>query len=152
MTDGMYRHVVAAPTSTPTPRRVPTGRRLRLALAIDALAVVVFVIIGRRSHDEGSALGGIVAVSAPFLLALGVAWLASGRLRRHRSATSLISAIDVRFGLYVWAVTVVLGLAARRFLFARSTASSFAVVATIVLGLFLVGWRAIAGAVARRQA
>jgi hypothetical protein len=142
-----YRHVVAAPTSTPTPRRTPIDRRGPLVLAVDALAVVVFVIIGRRSHDEGSALGGIVAVSAPFLLALGVAWLAGGRWRRSAN-----SAMDVRFGLCVWAVTVILGLLARRFLFARSTAASFVVVASIVLGLFLVGWRAVAAAVARRRA
>ena len=143
----MYRRGVAAPasTSTSTPRRAPADRRLPFALAIDALAVVVFVVIGRRSHDEGSALGGIVAVSAPFLLALGVAWLAGGRLRLRRSA------IDVRFGLYVWAVTVVLGLLARRFLLARSTAASFVVVASIVLAVFLVGWRAIAAVAARRR-
>ena len=141
----MYRLVVAAPTSTSTPRRAPTDRRLPLALAIDALAVVVFVVIGRRSHDEGSALGGIVAVSAPFLLGLGVAWLTGGPLRPHRSA------IDVRFGVYVWAVTVVLGLLARRFLLARSTAASFVVVASIVLAVFLVGWRAVATVVARRR-
>jgi len=119
-----------------------------LALALDALAVVVFVVIGRRSHDEGSALGGIVAVSAPFLLALGVAWLAGGRLRVRLRR----SVIDVRFGVYVWAVTVVFGLLARRFVFTRSTAASFVVVASIVLAVFLIGWRAVAAAVARRRA
>jgi uncharacterized membrane protein len=143
----LYRRVVAAPTSTPSspaPRRVTTDRWLALVLAIDALAVVVFVIIGRRSHDEGSALGGIAAVSAPFLLALGIAWIAGWPLRQ--------SAADVRFGIYVWVVTAVLGLLARRFAFARSTAASFIVVASIVLAVFIVGWRAaVAAVVARRR-
>jgi uncharacterized membrane protein len=122
----------------------PGDDRSMAGVGVDALAVVVFVIIGRRSHDEGSALGGIAAVSAPFLLALGIAWIAGWPLRQ--------SAADVRFGIYVWVVTAVLGLLARRFAFARSTAASFIVVASIVLAVFIVGWRAaVAAVVARRR-
>ena len=36
---------------------------------------MVFVVIGRRSHDEGSAVAGVLETAAPFLIGVGAAWL-----------------------------------------------------------------------------
>ena len=48
------------------------------AAALDAASIVVFVAIGRRSHDEdGNAVVGVLQVAAPFVIALLVAWLAA---------------------------------------------------------------------------
>jgi hypothetical protein len=110
--------------------------RPALAAAVDAVLVVVFVAIGRGSHDEGSAVGGTARVSAPFLIALALAWLLA-RNRWDRSAR-------VPFGVHVWGVTVVVGMLVRRTAFDRGTAPSFVVVTAIVLGVFLLGWRALA--------
>ncbi len=99
---------------------------------VDIIAVVLFVAIGRRNHDEGTAIDGIATVAAPFLIALVVAWLSS---RAWRSPGSM------RTGVIVWLVTVFGGLELRRFVFDRGIATPFVIVATLVLGVFIVGGR-----------
>jgi hypothetical protein len=94
--------------------------------------VVLFVAIGRRNHDEGTAIDGIATVAAPFLIALVVAWLSS---RAWRTPGSM------RTSLIVWLVTVFGGLELRHFVFDRGTATPFVIVATLVLGAFIVGGR-----------
>ena len=94
--------------------------------------MVLFVAIGRRNHDEGAAIDGIATVAAPFLIALVVAWLAS---RAWRTPGSM------RTSLIVWLVTVFGGLELRHLVFNRGTATPFVIVATLVLGAFIVGGR-----------
>ena len=110
-------------------------RRVAWSAAADIIAVVLFVVIGRRSHDEGSAVAGVARVAAPVLIALAIAWV---------SARAWLAPMSARTGIAVWSITVVVGLVLRRFAFDRGTAVSFMIVAAIVLGVFLVGWRAIA--------
>jgi hypothetical protein len=112
---------------TPTDRRTVT-----LAAALDAVAVLVFVVVGRRNHDEGSALGGIVETALPFLIGLGVGWLV---VRAWRRPATIFT------GLIVWPVTVLVGMVARRTLFDDGTATSFVVVTTLFLGACFLGWR-----------
>ena len=94
--------------------------------------MVVFVAIGRRNHDESTAIDGIATVAAPFLIALAVAWLSS---RAWRTPGSM------RTSLIVWLVTVFGGLELRHFVFDRGTATPFVIVATLVLGVLIVGGR-----------
>ena len=107
-------------------------RRVAWSAAADIITVVVFVVIGRRSHDEGSAVAGVAKVAAPFLIALAIAWL---------SARAWLAPTTARTGIAVWSITGVVGLVLRRFVFDRGTAVSFMIVAAIVLGFLLVGWR-----------
>lgn len=94
--------------------------------------MVLFVAIGRRNHDEGTAIDGIATVAAPFLIALAIAWLTSRAWRTPGSwRTSVI----------VWLITVFGGLELRHFVFDRGTATPFVIVATLVLGAFIVGGR-----------
>ena len=117
------------------------GRRVVLAAAVDIVAVVVFVAAGRRSHDEGgSVVTGTLGVAAPFLIALGLGWLAARAWRRP---------FELSTGALVWVVTVVVGMLLRRVVFDRGTAMSFVVVATVVTGVLLLGWRAVAGRISR---
>lgn len=104
-------------------------------LLLDAALVVGFAALGRRSHDEGIALAGVLEVAAPFLIALGLGWLAA---RAWRAPAALST------GVVVWAVTVVAGLALRNLVFDRGTAASFMIVAAVTLGALLLGWRAAA--------
>jgi hypothetical protein len=102
------------------------------AACVDIIAVVLFVAIGRRNHDEGTAIDGIATVAAPFLIALVIAWLSS---RAWRTPDLM------RTSLIVWLVTVFGGLELRHFVFDRGTATPFVIVATLVLGAFIVGGR-----------
>lgn len=116
-----------------------SNRVVASAAAADVVAVLVFVALGRRSHDEpGNAVVGALRVAAPFLIALGVAWLVTRAWRRP---------IAIVTGLMIWPITVALGMVLRRTVFDRGTAASFIVVATIATGVLLVGWRLAAGRV-----
>jgi hypothetical protein len=107
-------------------------RRVVIAAIADAVAIVVFVAIGRRSHEEGSAIGGIAAVAAPFLIALVVGWVA---------ARAWIHPMEIASAFVIWPVTVAVGMVLRGLVFDRGTALPFIIVATLVTGVFLVGWR-----------
>ncbi len=122
-----------------------TNRRAAIALAIDVVLVVVFVAIGRRNHHEDEGLSGVLGVAGPFLIGLAVGWLVAwlGTKDAVRAPMAL------RTGLVIWPCTVVVGLLLRRFAFDRGIATAFIIVATLTLGLFLLGWRAIAKAVGR---
>ena len=95
---------------------------------VDVVAVVVFVAVGRRNHEEGTAIPGVVSVAAPFLIALGTSWVGLRTwnepfTRRSWAAT--------------WAITVIVGLLLRRLVFDRGIATPFIIVATITLGVLL---------------
>jgi hypothetical protein len=126
-----------------TVRVLSTARRtVFLAAALDAAAVVVFVAVGRRNHDEGSALGGIVETAAPFLIGLAVAWLTT---RAWKRPASLLT------GLAVWPITVLVGMVVRRTVFDEGTATSFVIVATLFLGACFLGWRVARSATLTRR-
>jgi chromate transport protein ChrA len=107
-------------------------RRVPLAVGIDVFSVTLFVAIGRREHERGSAITGLIETAAPFLLALALAWVL---LRAWRRPT------DWRTGLGIWAITLVAGMVLRNIVFGDGTATSFVIVAAAFLALFLVGWR-----------
>ena len=115
---------------------------MAVAAACDVVAVLLFVTLGRRSHDEGgNVVAGVVSVAAPFLIALAVGWVAAQAWR---------APIAWRTGLVVWPVTVAVGMVLRRFAFDRGTATSFIVVASVATGLLLLGWRLVARRVIAR--
>ncbi|HEX2300673.1 MAG TPA: DUF3054 domain-containing protein [Pseudonocardiaceae bacterium] len=108
------------------------------AVVADLAAVLVFAAAGRRTHAHPEALLGLLSTAGPFLVGLAASWLLARAWRRP---------LDLRTGLVVWPVTVVVGLAVRAG-FTGRLPLSFAVVVVVVLGLLLLGWRA-AVAVAR---
>lgn len=103
-----------------------------VALLADVAGVVVFAAIGRAGHDESGGLAALWATAWPFLAGVGLGWLAS---RAWRSALAMMPT-----GIAVWLSSVVTGMLLRGFTGA-GTAPSFIAVATVVLALFLVGWR-----------
>jgi len=118
-------------------------RRLQLALGIDVFSVTLFVAIGRREHEQGSAISGLIETAAPFLLALALGWIV---LRAWQRPT------DWRTGIGIWAVTLIVGMLLRKLVFDAGTATSFIVVAAAFLALFLVGWRVAYALIERRSA
>lgn len=112
------------------------------AFLLDAVLIVGFAALGRRSHEEATGAGAILEVAAPFLIALVVGWLVARAWR-----TPLAPAT----GVVVWLVTVALGMALRSLVFDRGIAPTFIVVALLTLGLLLVGWRLLAARLVTRR-
>ncbi|HNV10344.1 MAG TPA: DUF3054 domain-containing protein [Propionibacteriaceae bacterium] len=111
------------------------------ALFIDLVLVVVFAGIGRASHNE-DVFSGLLDTALPFLVAGGIAWVVL--LVRRRPAADLWS------GVFVWWVTAMGGLILRVAMDV-SARWPFWVVTILVLGVFLVGWRLLAGLILKRR-
>lgn len=120
-------------------------KKYSLALLIDIVLVVVFCAIGRSSHDETNALTGLLTTAWPFLAGLAVGWIATVGLYREKFDAYLL----VPTGVIVWIATVAVGMLLR-VVSGQGTAFSFVIVASTVLAVFLIGWRAIAR-VARKR-
>jgi hypothetical protein len=110
-------------------------------MLVDAVCVVAFCIIGRRSHAEGLTVAGVAETAWPFLTGTALGWLVIRGWRRPTSPTST--------GLAVWLTTVVVGMALRK-VSGQGTAISFVVVASLVTAALLLGWRGVVAALARR--
>lgn len=119
------------------------GRPWLAALSIDAAAIVVFVTGGRETHEETDGVLDALGVAAPFFIGLlvGAALIALGR----------IWALSLWGGLVSAASTVVVGMLLRHFAWDRGTATSFIVVASLVLGVAMLGWRALWAMTTRRR-
>ena len=116
-------------------------RRTVVAALTDIVAIIVFVAIGRRNHNEGEAVDAILTVATPFLIALAVGWVAAGAWKRP---------MQVETAFVIWPITVAIGMVLRNLVFDRGTALPFIIVATVVTGVFLVGWRMLAAVAERR--
>lgn len=113
------------------------------AFIVDAVLVLIFAVIGRSSHDEDPA--GFLLTAWPFLVALLVGHVLAAMIgQRPRRPWSLLS------GIVIWVVTVAGGILLR--LSTGDTAEvPFIIVATLVLGVFIVGWRALTALLRRRR-
>ena len=128
-------------TTQDAPRARSSSRTTALAFVADLLVVLVFVAIGRRNHAEGVTAAGVVATAWPFAAGTTVGWAAA---RAWRAPTSALAS-----GVPVWVTTIAVGMVLRR-VSGEGTPISFVIVASVFLGTFLVGWRAVAGWLRRR--
>jgi peptidoglycan/LPS O-acetylase OafA/YrhL len=110
------------------------------AATIDAVAVAIFVVIGRASHDHGESPAGIVSTLWPFACGVAVGWLLV-RLARRPPAS-------IWSGVVVCVATVAVGMVLR-VVAGQGTAAAFIVVATAFLGAAMVGGRLAARLAAR---
>jgi FtsH-binding integral membrane protein len=117
-------------------------RSVRLAVVLDCCCVLLFVVIGRASHTQGESLAGIASTAWPFLAGLAGGWLAARTWRRPMRLWP--------GGVGAWLGAVALGMVLR-VVAGQGTAFAFVVVALVFLGLFLLGWRALAQVAARRR-
>jgi hypothetical protein len=122
-------------------QRTTSGVRRWTELGADLIGVLVFATVGRRSHAEGLTAQGVLATAAPFVAGLAAGWVVARGWRAPAKAWPT--------GVTVWLVTVIGGMLGRR-LAGEGTAPSFVVVATIFLGLALLGRRVLLAARHRR--
>ncbi|MBK0419372.1 DUF3054 domain-containing protein [Leucobacter sp. CSA1] len=116
-------------------RTAPKPPIIAFALVADALFVVLFAALGRSSHAREATFVGLVETAWPFLVGLAVVWLAA---RVWRAPLRI-----VRSGVPLWVGTVAIGMLLRA-LTGAGTAMPFVIVATVSVGVFLLGWRGIA--------
>ncbi|MEO8827103.1 DUF3054 domain-containing protein [Lapillicoccus sp.] len=127
--------------SRPQPIR---GMSVVAAGVLDTVVILVFAAVGRATHDETNPVLGVLATAWPFLVGAAAGWaLVHGRSLRWPTR--------VGTGIPVWVCAVVLGMLLR-VVTGGGTAFSFVVVATLVLGVLLLGWRVLAVRVRPRLA
>jgi hypothetical protein len=106
----------------------------RAWIALDVLAVALFVGIGRAAHTRGLSLVGFASTAWPFASGLVAGWLV---LRAwHLSGRSM------RGGVTICVSTVTVGMVLRA-VSGQGTAVAFVFVAFGFLGLAMLGWRLI---------
>jgi hypothetical protein len=112
------------------------------AFAADLAFVALFAAVGRRNHAEGLSIGGVAETAWPFLAGTVVGWLISRAWRRPAAV--------VPTGVIIWVCTVAVGMLLRKAT-SEGTAASFITVATLTIGLLLLGWRAAVTRVSGRR-
>lgn len=111
-----------------------------IAVAVDVLLVVLFCVIGRRSHEE-AVFAGLLHTVWPFATGLAVGWLAAVVLDRRRPGGEPFDGTRLwPTGVLIWASTLLVGMVLR-VVAGQGTAAGFIVVAGVVLAVFLLGWR-----------
>jgi hypothetical protein len=110
----------------------PRASVITTAALVDAAFVVVFVVIGRRSHAEGLDLPGIAQTAWPLLIALAAGWLVA-RAWRHPLTVWPTAVV-------IWVTTVIGGMLLRT-VSGQGIELAFVIVAATVLAVFLLGWR-----------
>lgn len=122
--------------------RNAAGKIIAYAAAADIILVLIFAATGRASHAEDQPLLGVLTTAWPFLSALALGWVVS----RSWRAPLLVWPN----GVSIVAITVAGGMALR-IASGRTAELPFIIVATIVLAIFLLGHRLVAGLVVRRR-
>jgi len=107
---------------------------------LDLSVVVSFVVIGRDTHGFSIDWGATLEVALPFLLALSVG---------IGIVMAFMDPIGWLAGLVIAAVTVVGGLAFRKYVFDGGTATTFVVLTAAWMTAWMVGWRLVAWLVSR---
>jgi len=128
----------AGPGVTPTilSCRISVEDVFRLWVAIDLLAVLVFVAIGRSVHDHGINGAGLASTVWPFIVGLSIGWLvviALGRVGTSLSDGVIVAVTTVAVGMILRAVA------------GQGVAFAFILVALGFLGAFMLGGRAVLG-------
>lgn len=100
----------------------------------DMAVLVVFVVVGRRSHHEDAGFAGFLRVWWPFATALLVAGLATGLWRAPLAWGRAV---------VTWLVTVALGMILRIVFEGRDFKLAFTIVTLAFVGAGMLGWRTI---------
>lgn len=135
-----------APHNASSPA-TPAPTSSALAPALDLLALLIFALLARLAHDDGSGFSVLrwLDTAWPFMLGAAIVWgilLATGARATGRA---------LRTGVFVWLGSLVVGLGIWAIRNAAIPHWSFILVATLMSALLLFGWRGIAQLWARKS-
>ena len=116
-----------------------------LVALVDLLCVLVFAAVGRASHAEDVGLLGLATTAWPFAAGWLAGWALVLLVRAARARP-----LGFPAGVLVWLPTVLVGMVLR-VAAGVGVQTSFVIVAVVVLGLFLLGWRGVAALVVRSR-
>ena len=131
---------------------------LLVTAVVDVVMIALFAASGRESHRKDMTVPGVVDTAWPFLAGAAVGWSLMYVYAHIGSPDSAGARVfrperPVPFGVAIWIFTVAVGMTPSGP--PSGTAAAFICVATVVLCLFLVGWRIVANRayrlVTRRQ-
>jgi peptidoglycan/LPS O-acetylase OafA/YrhL len=106
--------------------------RILPAIAVDVICILIFAIVGRSSHQEATDLLGVAHTAWPFLAGCLIGTVI-GRTWWHP--------FSLKSGVAVWLGTVIGGMTLR-VLTGAGVQLSFIIIASCILALLLIGWRA----------
>lgn len=115
---------------------------------MDILAIALFALLARMAHQSEEmpfTFLGWLETTWPFLLGVILAYAAAIFPTRH-AAEKIWPA-----GVTIWVVTAVVGLGIWGLNHGALPHWSFIIVASVMSGLLLLGWRAIAAPILRRR-
>lgn len=118
---------------------------VRGAAALDAGAIIVFAVIGRATHEEGVLGGnglGLLETLWPFLVGAAIGWALTKGWRKPCAWWPT--------GVIVWASAFAGGMLLR-LVSNQGVAVSFMAVAASFLAVTLIGWRVVAGLIAKQR-
>ncbi|NMO02455.1 DUF3054 domain-containing protein [Gordonia sp. TBRC 11910] len=124
-----------------------------LTAFLDFVAVTTFLVIGRLNHHHGFDPLSFLQAWWPFAVGAAAGWSICYLYSHVRARELLHSDFHpdrMPTGIVVWILTVAVGMLLRWILH-QGTELSFIIVATCALGLFFLGWRAIARVVRVRH-
>ncbi len=104
----------------------------RFSFVCDLVVVVVFVAIGRHTHDRHSSFNDFLRILWPFALSVLLASLVVRRTMKAKTA--------VAQGAVIAIVTTAVAMALR-VLSGQGTAIAFIIVSLVFLGAAMIGWR-----------
>lgn len=137
---GSSRRIV--PPGVLSHRTAAPGRSIA-GLAADVVLVMLFAVLGNRSHASGLTVPDVWSTAWPFLLGLGLSWLlAFSWGNPHRIWPT---------GVFVVLGTVGLGMVFREVFTDGGVQVSFVAVALGAITLLLLTRRALFGLLARRR-
>ncbi|MGJ3191104.1 DUF3054 domain-containing protein [Paenarthrobacter nitroguajacolicus] len=110
------------------------------AAIADLLLILVFAAMGRDAHARGDIVSGAFATAWPFLAGAAIGWVV---LRTWRAPWALWPS-----GVGIWIGAVLVGMLLRA-VTGQTVVLPFVLVALISLGVFLLGYRAVAALIIR---
>ena len=113
------------------------------AAAADVVAVLVFALVGRASHEEGLTAAGLLETAWPFVVGVAGGWAGVFLARMAPLSYPAAAMMLVK--------TLVLGCVLRVIFTDGGTPVSFVAVAAIFLGACFFGWRAAVRVLASRR-
>ncbi len=112
------------------------------ALAVgDLIVFLFFSATGRSNHAEAVSLSSVVMTAAPFIIAWFVISPFLGAFGRQGSAATTRPVPLLQRTAIAWIVAWAVALLLRRFVFGGDIPPAFIIVALLVNGVLLLGWR-----------